>query len=282
MGTRRAQRIDAAEAERLLAGQSTGAARAGLAALLSEAAAPPRPEELADEAAAVAALRMVRSAPPSTVELSTPDGPGHRRWYGRWPARTAALRVALVVLLLVAVGTVTVKLGYRPARMQSPGNVSSSTPSPSPSPSSPEAGRGHNGHPSGSAPPGGAPGTAMSTTSPTADMAEAVQLCRVWTDAKQDRATRDQAAERLKRLMDAVYGPNGVPAFCRKVLDEPPASAPPDAKATGTATTEAGKATTTRADLPADAATGTADAKTGAVTPTTAAAKTAKPTKKDD
>jgi hypothetical protein len=223
MGTRRADRIDAAEAERLLAGRPTVAAWTGLAALLSEAAGPARPDELAGEPAAVARFRTVRSGVPSTTP-STVDT-RRRRWYAASPARTAALRLGLVVLLLAAAGTLTVTLAYRPARMQPPADVSST---PSPSPSSPDAGEGRGGRPSRGASPSGAPGSGPAA-SQTTDLA-AVRLCRVWTDGRQDKATRDQAAEQLGRLIGASGRPNGIPAFCRKVLDS-------SSTGSGTATT---------------------------------------------
>jgi hypothetical protein len=225
MSARRTDRIDRDEADRLLAGEPTGVSRAGLAALLSEAAGPPRPEELTGEAAAVALFRAVRAAAPSTtaaaaVPPSTVDTRGRRRWYAASPARTAALRLGLVVVLLAAAGTLTVTLAYRPVRMQPPGNVSSSTaaPAPTPNPSSPANGEGRGGRPS-PPPPGGVPGgTGAPAASGNGDDATAIRLCRVWTDARNDKAARDHAAEQLPPLMAALGGPDGVSAFCRKLL----------------------------------------------------------------
>jgi hypothetical protein len=191
MGTRRTDRIDSTEADQLLAGRSTGATRDGLAALLSEASGPPRPGELADERGAVDGFRQIRDATPAAA-LSTVDSTGHRRWYGPSPARTALLRLAAVALLLTAIGTATVNLGYRPARMQpTPGQGSSSS-APSPSPSSPQAGRLSSSHPpkagaQGEPPPSGAP--------PAATLYQAVQLCQVWTAAAKDDPIRDQEGE---------------------------------------------------------------------------------------
>jgi hypothetical protein len=219
MRTRRGDRIDPAEADRLLAGQSTGTARAGLVALLSEASGPARATELANEPAAVERFRLVRSAAPPEPALSTVDNVAGRPWYRSSLLRRSVLRLAIAVLLLAAAGTVTVTLGYRPARMQPPSREASSAPpaTPSGSPSSPQAERPRSVLPSRSA-----AGTAQSDplASRTNDLTTAVQLCRVWAAAENDKATRDQVAAALKPLIAATDGPNGVPAFCRKLLDE--------------------------------------------------------------
>jgi hypothetical protein len=72
-------------------------------------------------------------------------------------------------------------------------------------------------------------GAPANTTAP-GDLAAAVALCQEWMDNRQDSAVRDGAAERLRPLMATIDRPNGIPAFCRKLLD-PPAT-PPAAPAT--------------------------------------------------
>lgn len=229
----RPRRIGLRRAERLLAG-GEHAREPGLAALLSEAAGPPRPDELAGEPDAVGAFRRVRSAAPSMLgaAVSTVDIAGRRP--PLW--RSAGVRLAVVVLLLAAAGTVTVRFGYLPARMQPVPPVPSTAPvagSPSPSTSGPSGPSYQPSPPTTPAPTGAAPLAARSPRPPDApkltaqtstipvqdaDVAEATQLCRVWTDPDTDKATRDAAAQRLHELMAVLGGPNGMPAFCRKLL----------------------------------------------------------------
>ena len=250
MGTRRADRITRAEADQLLAGQPAGPSHAGLAALLSHAAAPPRPEELIGEAEVVGVFARLRSAAPSIENLSTVDisARGHRRVAGPlW--RGSAVRFAVAALLLGAAGTASITLAYRPARMQpspSPQVPASSVPNPSPSPSS-----GVHRAPSSPVSPSVVP-SAASFTARTGDPATATELCRVWT-ATTDKAVRDQLAAQLESLIDRLDGPNGLPAFCRKLIGAQPAAtatASATAHATGTGT---------------GAATGTGTASTAAV-----------------
>jgi hypothetical protein len=246
MGTRRADRIGRAEADQLLAGlpaghPHAGLPHAGLARLLSEASAPARAGELSGEAEAVREFRRLRSAAPSIVDVSVVDIPpdGRRRTAGP-PWRGAAMRLALVVLLLAIAGTASFTLGYRSARMPpSPTQVpSSSVPAPKPSPPTPGTHR-----PAGS--PAMIPSLAPSPASfaiRTSDLALATQLCQVWTAAKNDKAARDRAAAQLKPLIDRLDGPNGLPAFCMRLVDTQPT---PTTKTTTTTTTTA--TTTTKA-----------------------------------
>jgi hypothetical protein len=225
MGTRRADRIARADADQLLAGRPAGHSHAGLAAVLAEASAPPRPAELAREAEAVAAFRRLRSAAPSIVDVSTVEvtaGGGRRRTAGP-PWRGATLRLAIVVLVLAVVGTASITLAYRPVRMQPSPTPAASTSVPAPSPS----------HPSSvvrRTPPPGGPGTPTTAPSPAAfvtgttgisDLARATQLCQVWAAAA-DKAVRDLAATQLGPLIGRLDGPNGLPAFCRKLIDANP------------------------------------------------------------
>jgi hypothetical protein len=236
------------QAERLLAGG--GCARyPGLVALLSDAAGAARPRELSGESDAIAAFRRLRLAPPSTVDVlstavdvapssvnvvSTVDvrRPRPLRW------RSTVLRLAIVVVLLAVAGTVTIKFMYLPAQMQPAPPVAPSTApvagSPSPSASGP-AGPSQrlSPTPTGLPPTGPAPqagsGTStrgrgaprlaaqQTTTGPQdAQVAEATQLCAVWTDPKTDKATRDRLAQRLRQLMSVLDGPNGLAGFCNK------------------------------------------------------------------
>lgn len=291
MTIRRANRINAAEADRLLAGQSTDAGRAGVVALLSEASAAARPAELAGEAAAIEDYLRVRSATPSTVERAQVP------WYGPSPGRTIAIRVAVGLVLLSAVGTVTVHFGYLPIRMQQePGDTSSSSASvPSPSPSSPEAR-----HLPGSLPSAGPLPSPTGPTEPAAvpakrarasagtgrqvdDGASTVALCQTWMDDRQAKAVRDEVAQRLQSRMATLDGANGIPAFCRKLLDPSgttTASTTTGATTTGAGTTGAtpiaspGKPTPTASEPTAKAAKSTAKATKGVATaPATATAK---------
>lgn len=221
IGTRQADRIARAESDQLLAGQPVAPQHARLAALLSEAAAPPRPEELVGEAEVVAAFRRLRSAAPSTVD-GTIVGNDRRQRVAFPPWHGAAVRLAVTVLLAAA-GTATITLGYRPTRMQPspPQAPSSSVPAPSPSPST-----------SGTTRPTSRPTPPSPTPSPASvatqvsDLALATQLCQVWTTTT-DKATRDQAAAQLQALMASLDGPNGMPAFCKKLIN---------AQSTGTTT----------------------------------------------
>lgn len=293
MTTRRADRIDAAEADRLLAGQPTGAGRVGVAALLSEASAAARPDELVGESAAVEDYRRIRSAAPSVVDssgtvLSIVDLPGRSPWYGPSPARTAAIRVAAGVVVLSAIGAASVHFGYIPIRIQQvPGSVSSSSASvPSPSPSTIQKQHTPDNQPSAGATPGpsaspthpatnstgasaGASANAAATANAAApgDVAAMAALCQTWMDNRQDKAVRDEVAQQLQPLMAAADGPNGIPAFCRKLLD-------PTSGATATGASSAPAAATS---APATSATGTASSpgNATATNPTNAAKKTA-------
>jgi hypothetical protein len=261
MGTRRAERITRAEADQLLAGQPAAPSHAGLAALLSHAAAPARPEELIGEADAVDVFRRLRSAAPSIVDLSTVDAARGRHRIAGPPWRGAAVRLAVAVLLLAGAGTASITLAYRPSRMEpSPPQVpSSSVPDPSPSPST-----GTHRTPDSPASPSLSPSPA-SFTARTGDLATATELCRVWTSTT-DRAVRDRVAAQLKPLMDRLDGPNGLPAFCRKLVGAQPA-----ANATATATGTAS---------PAAAAKAATKAKAAEATPVAASAARSKKAKK--
>lgn len=279
MAIRRANRINATEADRLLAGQSTDSSRAGVVALLSEASAAARPDELAGEAAAVEDYLRVRSATPSTVELSRPP------WYGPSPGRTLAIRVAVGLVLLSAIGTVSVHFGYLPVRMQQvPGSVSSSSTSvPSPSPSSPQSR-----HAPGSLPSAGPLPSPTGSTEPAAvsakrarasagstrqagDGASAVALCQTWMDDRQAKAVRDEVARRLQSLMATRDEPNGIPAFCRKLLYPPATTA---ASSTTTASPTTASPTPSPSKPTAKAPKSTAKATKGVTTaPATATAK---------
>jgi len=217
MGTRYADRIARAEADQLLAGQPVDQSRAGLAALLSRAAGPPRPQELAGEAEAVAAFRRLRSATPSIVDMSAVDtAPGGRRRLAGPPWRGATTRLAVVVLLLAAAGTATVSLTYRPSRMHpSPTLVpASSVPAASPSPSTSDARWATGRPPTPSKPPSPA---SLAVPAPPSDLALATQLCQVWTAAEHDKAVRDQAV----RAAEAVDRPARRPQRHLGLLREP-------------------------------------------------------------
>lgn len=225
MGTRRADRIARADADQLLAGHPAGPSHAGLAALLSDAAAPPRPAELAGEADAVAAFHRLRSATPSIVGLSTVDAGfgGHRRPGGSlW--RGTTVRLAIAALLLAIVGTATVTLAFRPAHVQpTPTPVASSAPAPNPS-LSPSSSIRQQPPPTSRPPsPSVVHGPAAASTG-ISDPALATHVCEVWITTT-DKATRDQLADRLAPLIDRLDGPNGLPAFCRKLVETQPTAA---------------------------------------------------------
>ena len=248
MGTRRADRIARVDADQLLAGHPAGPSHAGLAAMLAEVSAPPRPEELAGEADAVAAFRRLRSAAPSTVDVSTVDvtlgGGRHRMAWPPW--RGATLRLAIVVLLLAAAGTASITMAYRPARVQpSPTPVASSSVS-APSPGHSSSGVRQTPPPSGPVTPSAAPSPAAFGTGATgiSDLALATQLCQVWTAAT-DKAARDLAATQLGPLIERLGGANGLPAFCRKLVNANANAAA--ATATATTATTATKAKAAKA-----------------------------------
>lgn len=235
MGTRRADRIAREDADQLLAGQPAGPSHAGLAALLSDAAAPARRAELAGEADAVAAFRRLRSATPTVADLSTVDvaieGGRHRLAGPPW--RGATIRLAVALLLLAAAGTASITLAFRPARTQPTPTPVASSSVPAPSPSLSPSGLRRQPPPSGPASPSPAPSPA-SFGAGTGDQATATQLCEA-LGAATDKATRDRLADQLRRLIDRLDGPNGLPAFCRKLVGaQSTATAPATAPATPT------------------------------------------------
>lgn len=221
MGTRRADRIAREDADQLLAGQPAGPSHAGLAALLSDAAAPPRQAELTGEADAVAGFRRLRSATPTIVDLSTVDvGSGGRHRLGRPPWRAPTIRLAVAVLLLAAAGTASITLAFRQARTQPTPTPVASSSVPAPSPSLSPSGLRRQPPPGSPASPSLEPSPASFVTG-TGDLATATRLCEAWSAAT-DTATRDLLADQLQTLIDRLDGPHGLPAFCRKLVGADP------------------------------------------------------------
>ncbi|HEX6683346.1 MAG TPA: hypothetical protein VF062_11150 [Candidatus Limnocylindrales bacterium] len=195
-------------AERLLSGDSTpppeGAER--LAALLAAAAAPARPDELAGEAAAMAAFR----AHPPTV----------RRWSLR---RALTIKVAAVVAATVAAGGVA--LASTTGLLPNPFSPPKVEQSPSVGPSSgvsptPGAGQSPDQH---------GPGT------------EGLKgLCRAYQAKADNERGKSLQTPAFEALVKAANGIEHVPAFCENLLAERPAKPdnpadnPPDRRPSAT------------------------------------------------
>ncbi|MEH0936446.1 hypothetical protein [Micromonospora psammae] len=242
MNFRRSDRPgDRAESERLLDATGAGATPAGaadpLAQLLSAAAAPPRPGELAGEQAALAAFRAARAS--GAVAPVAP--PGRRRGLTTgvvaWIAGIAATATAGA-----AFAAVTLDRPAEPERPPRPSAPAPTTPDRStPSSGGSTSGGSTSGAPSGA--PSGTPGAVPSATTTAGGPAGGGKpdkpskngklsgKCRAYL-AKSPR-NREKALRTpgFADLVAAAGGAERVEAYCRELLTEPAPAASSDPQA---------------------------------------------------
>lgn len=181
-------------AERLLSGDLTpppdGTDR--LAALLAAASAPGRPDELAGEAAAMAAFR----AHPPTI----------RRWSLR---RALTVKVAAAVAVMVAAGGVAVASGTGLLPIPFiPGKVG-------PVPSDTDG------------PTGRSPGQGRTTNpAPTPPNPALPGLCTDYQKKTADEKQKELKGKHFEELVKSAGGPEHVEEFCGRVLSATPTPMP--------------------------------------------------------
>jgi hypothetical protein len=216
--------LDEETVERLLAGElppaGTPPEYAGVAALLAAAAAPPAPEELAGEAAALAELRAVTRARVAATRRAT--RPRRRRRVGLAAiavagalATGAAATGHLPDPVRKATRSVLVAVGAEPA---------TSVPLPASSARPPD---GAGGQPS---PPTGATGRAAGTTAAAAANPDLKGLCRAYQAGEGDENGKKLDATAFQALARAAGGRDKVQAYCQRL--QPPNPGPDDPKPT--------------------------------------------------
>jgi hypothetical protein len=226
---RRLDRLDAAAAERLLAGEDIGFG--DLSDLLAAAAAPARPEELKGEARALTAFRY---AAPGTSEGSPRRSTAKSMW-----ARLASIKVAAIAAALATTG---VALAAGTGVLPTPFTADPPTAAPDLTSSRP------GGDPAGNAPTttGALGGPAATATGPaptaTPDPSMAGQ-CRAYRAQARSDPEGALDSPTFERLVIAAGGRDKVDAYCDQVLGDKTAkpSRPPhgSAQATGPPPTSA-------------------------------------------
>jgi hypothetical protein len=213
------------QAQRLLDGEPAGDQHAGLAALLAAAAAPARPDELADEPAMVAAFVRAGRGPQLTGDERRA---GRLRRQGWRRGGIVAVKVAAGLVLFAAGGTAfAAETGSLPAGLQRQahdlfGSLGVPAPDDDPPPAGPTVAASV-----AVTPPSGRTGA----PSPGATEPAAVELCRAWAAQRHPRG-KAMADEQLRDLIAAAGGESEVAAFCAKLLAShppPPSGANPDA-----------------------------------------------------
>jgi hypothetical protein len=219
MRTSRTSRIGPDHAEQLLAGGSGAPDHAGLARLLSAAAAPARPHELAGEQAMVAAFIRARREPAPRVQPPRTRGVRTPR-YGRMAAVAAGLALA------VAGGTAfAAETGNLPGPAQRRAHdLFSGWGVPAPSTG---AGRGD-----ATTRPFSA---AASGDASTPDRSELVGLCRDWVTAHRNPHAPALPAADLRTLAAAAGDPAAIPTYCERLLADDGSGSPatPDGPSSG-------------------------------------------------
>jgi hypothetical protein len=193
-GRRVPARLDAAAAERLLAGEDVGFDR--LTELLAAASAPARPRELAGEEAAMASFRY--------REFGPVEGP--RRSSARTPwARLVSVKVAVVAVALTTAG---VALAASTGVLPAPWEVEPSTAAPSLVSSHTDR-------------PGGGRTTTRSTPPPS-PAPSLVGLCRAYRAGVASNPGKALDNPAFGALIAAAGGRDRVERYCDDLLDEAP------------------------------------------------------------
>jgi hypothetical protein len=211
MGTSRMRRIGSREAEQLLTADSDASAYPGLNHLLAAAAAPPRPDELTDLRAAVAAFEAAgRDEHPSVAAASV------RRVFARSVAVKAVAGVAVVLFGGTALAAET---GNLPGRSQQHahdlfsglGVPPPSAEATSATPTTP------------SATPIPTPSSGGRTATPGLTSPATAGLCRSWVARQKNPKNKPIKGEALRKLTAAAGGEGHIAAFCTALLGDGPA-----------------------------------------------------------
>jgi hypothetical protein len=216
--------LDEQTAEQLLTGQLSPAQAppryAEVAALLAATAAPPTPEELAGEAAALAELRAVTWKPRrATAHTRRAARPPRRRWAG--------LAAVALVGALVTGGAAVAATGNLPAPVRDAarsilgtvgGDLGTDTPTqpdpqPAPAASSPGS-AGVTAGPKGPRTAGStAPGSGSKGAGPLAGP-EKEGLCKAFLASQDKEHGKKMEAAAFARLAEAAGGESEIPAYC--------------------------------------------------------------------
>lgn len=264
MRIRGRDRIGLAEADRLVAGEPTPPGHHGLSVLLAAAAADPFPEELADEAGAVAGFaRARREAGPAAASDSQPTadrrpasvaasgrqpasgagsgrsqaGPGPRRApRPRVPLpRAAVFRVAVGLAVVATGGTAfAAATGSLPASIQEEAHqllAPLGVPAPSTTAQSSTPRPHANASPSAGQ-PSGSPGPGSTGRTGGPDQVRARELCGDWAAAQQHPHGRPMAADSRRALAAAAGGAPHIAAYCARILAGQPDQGTPSASPT--------------------------------------------------
>jgi hypothetical protein len=189
---------------------------AAVARVLSAAAGPPRPDELAGEEAAVTAfVAIARSRPPVTRSrrVGTPGG--------RFSARAVA--VAVVAVLALG-GVAAAATGLLPERGR---RVAREEPASTTNGSAPGGQRGEAGQDGPGAArdgragvPGSTAGGRQAATGPDAAGAARDGLCRAWLAGEGANGAREDSPA-FQALAEAAGGAANVPAYCQASVAPP-------------------------------------------------------------
>jgi hypothetical protein len=220
------QPLDEDIVERLLAGdlppQQAPPGYAKVAALLAATVAPPRPEELAGQAAALAELRAVTRA--RTI-------PARARRTGRWRRRRLGLAVVAAAATLATGGAAAAAGGHLPGPVRDAAHsilVSLGGTAPAPpvvAPAPPGSGPGTATAPSGAGPTDlghptpGSPAT-ESPAVPGTTAPDTKGLCRSYLATQHKQAGKKLEAASFDLLADEAGGADKVLTYCRHLLGD--------------------------------------------------------------
>jgi hypothetical protein len=213
MRTRRRGRIGLPEADRLVAGEPAVPERLGLSTLLAAAAAPPFPEELASERAAVTGFARARRDAAPTVMPAV-------RSRARVPlTRRVAVKTAVGLAVVVTGGTAfAAATGSLPAGVQQQAHeLFSSLGIPAPGTGARPTGTGPRGFAS-SGPPRGTPTASARGRTPDPGDPKTLGLCHAWDGAQKNPHGKAMAPEMRRALAAAAGDEPSIPEFCAKLL----------------------------------------------------------------
>jgi hypothetical protein len=199
-------RLDAAAAERLLAGEDVGFA--DLSHLLAAASAPARPEELAGETGALVAFRY--------AALGASGGPRRRSTAKPMWARLASVKVAAIA---VALATTGVALAAGTGVLPTPFKADPPTAAPDRTSSRPGGNPGDTG-PTTTGALGG-PGAITTGPAPSTTLDPTlVGLCRAYRAQAKSDPEKVLDKPTFERLVAAAGGRDKVEAYCDQLLGD--------------------------------------------------------------
>ena len=215
--------LDDETLERLLTGELSPAQAppgyAEVAALLAATAAPPTPDELAGQAAALAELRAATRPRRAVVGLRRAARPPRRRWAG--------LAAVALVGALVTGGAAMAASGNLPVPVRDAarsilgtvgGDLAPATPTqpgPQPSAASGPASASTTAGPKGPQPAGStAPGSGPKGAGPVAEP-DKEGLCKAFLASQDKEHGQKMEAAAFARLAQAAGGESRIPAYCK-------------------------------------------------------------------